>query len=279
MRISLIAILPLKLRRLFPVLLSSLLVLSAATIAQGNEWQPVTGEKNLRSFMSDTKLEWQEPDGSSSRGEYRADGSGMMYAWGESYPRQWTIKGDDQICVTGEPISECYKLEKSTADPMLFRATEISTGRMAEIRMGKDGAVATVAGSPKDAGNTGGAGAASASELANKLANPTAALGSMANNLIYTTFDGDLPDADQQSAWTYLFQPVLPFPLASGANILFRPAFPVHLDTPVPKTDGGFESKGVALGDIPFDLAYGKTFENGIILLGGLAGTLPTATR
>lgn len=64
----------------------------------------------------------------------------------------------------------------------------------------------------------------------------------------------------------------------SGANILFRPAIPVIFDSPVPKIDGGYESKGVELGDIPFDFAYGKTFKNGLMLLGGLAGTLPTAT-
>ena len=42
--------------------------------------------------------------------------------------------------------------------------------------------------------------------------------------------------------------------------------------------DGGFESKGVDLGNISFDAAIGKSFPSGLQLIGGLAGTLPTAT-
>ena len=264
--------------RLLAVVLSGLLVLITSGLAQGSEWQPLTGAENLRKFMSDIQVEWAEPDGSGSRGVYQADGTGTLYAWGEPFPRTWTIKGDDQFCITGKPVSGCYTLERNSSDPTLYRVTEVVSGRVAKIRVSKDGAIATVAGSPKEVGNKGGAGATSAAEMANKLANPTAALGSMANNLTYTSFDGDLPDADNQDGWTYLFQPSLPFPLESGANILFRPGIPVIFDTPVPAIGGGFESKGVELGDIPFDLAYGKTFKNGLMLLGGAAGTLPTAT-
>jgi hypothetical protein len=49
------------------------------------------------------------------------------------------------------------------------------------------------------------------------------------------------------------------------------------LDRPAP-TATGFDSVGVELGDIGFDLAYGKTFESGLIALGGVVRTIPTAT-
>jgi hypothetical protein len=39
-----------------------------------------------------------------------------------------------------------------------------------------------------------------------------------------------------------------------------------------------YKDKGVDLGDISFDAALGKTFSNGTIVIGGIVGTLPTAT-
>lgn len=180
------------------MLFIGLLVLGVGTLAYADGWQPIKGEENLRSFMSDTTVERQLSDGSLNRGEYRADGTGTLYAWGESFTRNWEIKEGDQICVRGESIDECYRLEKSSTDPTLYRVTAVSTGMVSDIRLSADGAVATLKGSRGDVGNKGGAGKASATEMANKLANPTAALGSMANHITYTLFDGDLPDADQQ---------------------------------------------------------------------------------
>ena len=70
-------------RRILTFVTFMALFLSTTVIAQSAEWQPVTGEENLRSFMSDTKMEWKEPGGDNSRGEYQADGSGTLYSWGE----------------------------------------------------------------------------------------------------------------------------------------------------------------------------------------------------
>ena len=70
------------LRRLLTIMTVMFLVLISTAIAQSAEWQPVTGEETLRNFMSDTKMEWEEPGGDKSRGEYRADGTGTLYSWG-----------------------------------------------------------------------------------------------------------------------------------------------------------------------------------------------------
>ena len=42
----------------------------------------------------------------------------------------------------------------------------------------------------------------------------------------------------------------------------------------VPSPIGGFDSKGIDLGDIGFDASYGTTLPGGVVLLGGLAGML-----
>jgi len=118
----------------------------------------------------------------------------------------------------------------------------------------------------------------SAAEVAEELANPNTALGSLAFLLDYTNFDGDLPDADHQDGWKLSFQPSLPYPIAKGVNFFLRPLIPLVIDQPV-FVNGGFESKGVNLGDIGFDAAIGKGFPSGLQLIGGMVGTLPTATN
>ena len=117
----------------------------------------------------------------------------------------------------------------------------------------------------------------SAEEIARELANPNTSLGFLAFQLDYLKYDGDLPDADEQDAWRFNFQPSFPYPIFGGMNFFLRPLIPVILDQPVFE-DGGFKSKGVELGNIGFDAAIGKSFPSGLQLIGGIAGTLPTAT-
>lgn len=114
--------------------------------------------------------------------------------------------------------------------------------------------------------------------LARELSNPTTFLASLANKIKYTTFKGDLPGADDQGAWTYTFQPVLPFPQSNGYNLIFRPGFPVLIDQPsfdAAKVE--FDSE-TGMGDISFDLVYGKTLKSGLLWSAGIFGVLPTAT-
>jgi hypothetical protein len=117
----------------------------------------------------------------------------------------------------------------------------------------------------------------SAEEVAQELANPNTSLGFMAFQLDYFNYDGDLPDADGQDGWRLNFQPSLPYPIGKGFNFFLRPFIPIILDQPVFE-DGGFESKGVDLGNIGLDAAIGKSFPSGYQLIGGIAATLPTAS-
>jgi hypothetical protein len=76
-----------------------------------------------------------------------------------------------------------------------------------------------------------------------------------------------------------LYQPAFPFPLDSGATVFFRPAVPIILDQPYfDPLEGEFDSTS-GLGDIAFDLAYGRTTESGLLWAAGVVTTLPTATE
>ncbi|MEM1076516.1 MAG: hypothetical protein AAF665_17835 [Pseudomonadota bacterium] len=112
-------------------------------------------------------------------------------------------------------------------------------------------------------------------ELAKELANPGAANATLNFKFEYRTFDGDLPGADDQENFTETFQPVFPFVLSNGNNVIFRPAFPQVFDQPVFDTDTGrFEED--AFGDIAFELLYAGT-SNGCTLGAGIVGLCPLA--
>ena len=117
----------------------------------------------------------------------------------------------------------------------------------------------------------------SAEEVAKELANPNTTLGFMTFNTDYITYDGDLPNSSKQEAWRISFQPSLPYPIAEGVNFFLRPNIPFVMKQPV-FINGEFSNTRWELGDIGFDAAVGKTYDSGMVLIGGVAGTLPTAT-
>ena len=132
---------------------------------------------------------------------------------------------------------------------------------------------------------------ASADEIAAQLANPNASLGFLAFPIDYVSYKGTLPQANNQSAWKLSFQPSFPYAINESTNLFVRPLIPLFIDQPVPAAGGvsvlpqgsdvgtaGFDSTGLQLGDISFDVALGKSLSSGTILVGGVVGTLPTAS-
>lgn len=116
-------------------------------------------------------------------------------------------------------------------------------------------------------------------EVAAELSNPNSSLGTMSFQFDYIKFDGNLPNASSKNALRITFQPSLPYPISDSSNLFIRPAIPLIIRQDIPNVNGGFDSKEFDLGDISFDASLAKSFSNGIILLGGLAGTLPTASN
>jgi hypothetical protein len=253
------------------------LLMSSTAIAQADAWQAVTGEDRLLDFMSGLKAERELPNGEISRGEYQADGSGVLFSWGASIPRRWSIKGEDQICVTSERVTQCYQLESHTLEPERYRVQNPTTGQRTEFRVVDDRALVTD--EPKAMGDEGGAAAPSAAELAAELSNPNTAVATLTFKNQFRWFEGDLPDADDQTSYSLLFQPSLPFVLESGAKILWRPAIPLLVDQPLYNLDDGEFEGNTGLGDIVFDLAYAPKTESGLLLAYGLITSLPTATN
>ena len=123
----------------------------------------------------------------------------------------------------------------------------------------------------------------SADEIARELSNPNSDLAQLKFKNIFTLYDGDLPNADDQWNYTLLFQPIFPFSLSETdgkkLTMFLRPAIPFIVEAPYFDADDADFSNVTALGDISFDWTFGLTDTNtGWLLAGGMIGTLPTAT-
>ncbi|MCK7610641.1 hypothetical protein [Roseibium sediminicola] len=120
----------------------------------------------------------------------------------------------------------------------------------------------------------------STEELAQQLNNPNSPLSSLTLQNITTFYSGDLPDADNQVGNMFLFQPVFPFPLTDDGtrNFYVRPGFSFATNQPVPNATGTGFTHEISLGDIGFDVAVGQSFDSGLIMVGGIQGTIPTFT-
>ncbi|TDQ19290.1 hypothetical protein DFQ04_1111 [Algoriphagus boseongensis] len=115
-----------------------------------------------------------------------------------------------------------------------------------------------------------------AQQVLDKLANPAAAIGAMISLVDFQFYSGSLMNSTQ-SGIRYTFQPSLPVPLKNGVNMFIRPLIPINIKQPV-YDESGFSNAGFDLGDISIDLAFGKTFNNKWVTVGGIFASLPTAT-
>ena len=239
-------------------------------LAQAENWQAIDDAETLKSLMSDTVLEATLNDGNKATGEYNRDGSGVVKAWGGTFERTWEIKGKNQICISMETESTCFMMEKDADAQESYRAKNITTGELTVMTIKQDGDNVQLV-SPTTA--QGGAAKPTVNEIAVKLANPNTALASLNFKFQLRQFEGTAVPGGETGTGI-IFQPVLPFPLDNGDSIMFRPAFPLQTDQPLP--GGGSES---GLGDIGFDLMYSFKPKNGVVIGVGIFSILPTATE
>ena len=266
-------------RYLFLSRASLLLVLIAVwtdRLAYADDWVSLSGEETLREFVSGARAEIDLKPEVTAIGEYNADGTANIEAWGETFPRTWEVRGDDQVCYMSVTETNCYTYEQDLDAPGEYRSRHVETGEVITFRViGTNPRVVIRDGVPDDEG---GPGSPSADDIANELADPNTSLGTMNLNFDYIKYQGDLSRSSSQRAKRVTFQPSLPYKLSETKNLFVRPAIPLIVDQDVPNQNGDFDSRGTDLGDISFDVALGKSLPNGVVIIGGLVGTLPTAT-
>jgi len=255
--------------------MATVALLFVAMGAAAQDWQPVIGEDVIQALFSETTHTAALSGENQAVANYNADGTGQLRAWGDVIERRWRVEGDDQVCIEIGSDTRCFTIEVDASDPDMHRATNVATGEVVVFSV-SDRAVTVAAGAP--AGGSGNTSEPSAEEIAAALANPNAPMASLTFRLQYRTFDGNLPEASSQDGTTLAFQPSFPFSLENGDVIFFRPNIPFQVSAPVPDPAGGFKSES-GLGDIVFDIAYGRTTKAGILYAGGIVASLPTATE
>lgn len=117
----------------------------------------------------------------------------------------------------------------------------------------------------------------SSDDLARELNNPNAPLAKLTIEFTTTTFEGSIPGANNESANIILFKPVFPFPLTNDGtqNLFIRPVLAYAIDQPIFDLDSGRLKSKSGFADLGFDVALGKSYDSGLILIGGIQGTLP----
>lgn len=238
------------------------------------EWVAVTDESQLTSLFSGSTATATLKDGVDAKAIYNADGTGELHAWGDTFERQWRVE-NQQVCVLISNQWQCFEIEKHASKPDMYRATQVKSKETVVFNVKADQLIAEQPAKGKD----GGAAAPSADEMAKKLANPNTPLATMNLKFQYREYEGSLANANDQSSTTVMFQPSMPFPLSNGDMVFFRPAIPLVIDQPVFSNGKGEFEGETALGDISFDLAYGRTTKTGWAFAGGMVASLPTATE
>jgi hypothetical protein len=239
-------------------------------------WSAVTGEEKLTKLVSGATAQIEIKPDVTVTGKYFADGTAKIEAWGETFDRTWRVKGDDQVCYTSFTETNCFTFEQNLEKPANYRVRNVETGSYTYFYV-EPGEATVATGELTDDGE-GGLARPSAEDIAAELSNPNSAMGTLNFQFDYITYDGDLPDADDQNATRITFQPALPYPLSDTTNFFVRPAIPMIIEQDIPDGRGDYDTKNGELGDISIDAAIGKSFPNGLVLVGGIVGTLPTAT-
>ena len=258
--------------------ITAALLIGCATfpLAYADNWQPLAGADTLQQLVSGATAEIELRPGVTAVGKYNADGTAEIEAWNETFLRTWAVKGDDQVCYS-DVETNCFSFEENLDKPAEYRARNVETGEWVVFATkGAEGGVMTRETTPDDEG---GLGSPSAAEIAVALSDPNTSLGTMNFQFDYISYQGDINGADSAEAKRMVFQPSLPYKLTDTTNLFVRPAIPVIFSQDVPQLGGGFSSEGVELGDMSFDAALAKSLPGGFVVVGGLAGTLPTATN
>ena len=236
------------------------------------------GADTLHKFVAGATAEITLMPGVTAVGKYKVDGTAQIKAWNETFLRSWAVKGEDQVCYSSDTDTNCFRFEKNMDDPGAYRSQNAKTGEWVVFRI-VEGEAETISNKAAAEDGAGELGSPSAAEVAAALSDPNTNMGSMNFQFDYIAYQGDIPGAGGAEAQRMLFQPSLPYKINETTNLFMRPAVPVIFSQDVPDPSGGFNSEGVDLGDISFDASLAKTLPGGFVVLGGLAGTLPTATN
>jgi len=110
----------------------------AAAAPAAAEWVPIRSADELRAIYTDTTIQGTAEVGRSRQnmsftGQYRSDGTGMLFIGGRQIPRTWEIRGNDQACATDTSGTHCYRMERNSGNPNRIRGRNVDSGAAVEF--------------------------------------------------------------------------------------------------------------------------------------------------
>ena len=162
-------------------------------------------------------------------------------------------------------VNKGVKVERSSA-PIEDNHTLEAPGRtwlamgdiLADAQAGTEANVQPSAAAPASDGGTDANNGHSLAEINNKLNNPGSDLASLNFKFTWNHYEGDLPGSSSQDSLAILFQPVFPFKLPDGGNLLVRPSIPLVWQPHFEGGKGGFGEQ-FGLGDSQLNVFYSRT--------------------
>lgn len=124
--------------RMTTVIAGAALCLVAAGPVLASDWQDIKDPAALRALYSNKTFKGKDYLDRPFVGHYRADGEGILLSQGMRVPRTWTVKGNDQVCVKLPWDSPCYRLQRHTAKPGVYRSINVAND-MATVFTVEDG--------------------------------------------------------------------------------------------------------------------------------------------
>ena len=119
-------------------------------------------------------------------------------------------------------------------------------------------------------------GSSGSSDLAAKLANPSAPVMALQSFIDVKQNGGSAPGA-HRATFAYTFQPAIPFPTKRG-NVILRPLIPVEFGAPYASAAGTVDTY-TGFGNMSLQTLYGKTLKSGLMAMGGFGVGFPSATK
>jgi len=92
------------------------LVFILSSPAASQDWVDIKDPKELLALHSNKTFRFtlnQAP----AADYYRADGKGIFVSGESRIPFTWEVKGNDQVCLTGEKGTNCWQYQRSKKNP------------------------------------------------------------------------------------------------------------------------------------------------------------------
>jgi hypothetical protein len=110
-------------------LMAGVLVFILSGRALSQDWVDVKDPKELRALHSDKTFRWLSVLPHPLLEHFRADGKGILIYTADQreIPCTWEVKGNDQVCVSSETITRCFRFQHSKKNPDEYvkRSTDV----------------------------------------------------------------------------------------------------------------------------------------------------------